>query len=200
MIRKGEAWGSPVAPTGDEPLARTDAELAVLLTPEEGRPPLIRLAGGDLHHSLGGSPVIVPGDEGPAVALPIDAIRVTSPTWNGVAVAHVVVRARAWRGPFAVAMGGTHLGDWNLGPRAHPNDGLIDVTEGALGLRDRLAARRRAPAGAHLPHPALRTKRAATHDIVAAAGRRLVVDGVDRGPATTVHLDVLPDRGTIVLV
>ena len=33
------------------------------------------------------------------------------------------------------------LGDWDLGPRSHPNDGLLDVTDGTLPFGDRWKAR-----------------------------------------------------------
>ena len=131
MIRKGEPWGATVTIRGDEPVATSDAELARLLGPD-----VVVLRGGDLFASLGGRPSPEP------LALPIDAIAVTLGGKAGddgdgstyTAVAHVVARAGGWRGPFAVAMNGTQLGPWNLGPKAHPNDGLIDVKDSDLRI------------------------------------------------------------------
>ena len=53
-------------------------------------------------------------------------------------------------------------GRWDVAPRAHPNDGRVDVVEvaAAMGLRARWQARRRLPTGTHVPHPAIRTGRA----------------------------------------
>jgi diacylglycerol kinase family enzyme len=51
------------------------------------------------------------------------------------------------------------LGDWDLGLKAHPGDGLLDVTDANLPLSDRLRARRRLPLGTHVPHRAISTAR-----------------------------------------
>ncbi len=53
------------------------------------------------------------------------------------------------------------LGDWDLGPRAHPGDARLDVTDGRLPLGDLLKARKRVRTGTHLPHPDLVTTRTA---------------------------------------
>ena len=37
-----------------------------------------------------------------------------------------VARRRGWR-DFAVAMNAQWIGEWNLGPKAHPNDGIVDA-------------------------------------------------------------------------
>lgn len=46
-------------------------------------------------------------------------------------------------------------------PRAHPNDGYVDVLEidEAITMRQRLSAWHRAKTGSHLPHPQLRASR-----------------------------------------
>jgi len=135
VIRKGEVWGRPVDLDGTEPEASSDAEVARLMSRPLDSPVVLR--GGDLYHSLGGrasSPVDL---DGPVMALPIDLVAVRVDGVDRVAAAHVVARRRWWSGEFAVAMNGTHLGEWNLGPKAHPNDGLIDVTTGRLDVRDR---------------------------------------------------------------
>lgn len=194
MIRKGEVWGSPVELDGSEPVASTDRELALLLAVSEP-PALVVLRGGDLYRSLGGQPSPEP------VALPVDLLEVSlgggAATFHGAA--HVVARRRWWQGEFAVGMNGSQLGEWNLGPKAHPNDGLVDVTLGRLDLRDRLAARRRAPLGTHVPHPALTTRRVGEDDWSFEARLPVLVDGVVVGRAAAVRVRVLPDRGSVVL-
>lgn len=193
MIRKGAEWGEPVTPTGREPVAVDDVSLARLLA-DDDPPPLVALVGGDLHRSLGGR-----APERP-MALPIDVLRVTFDDEVRHAVAHVVARGALWQGPFAVGMNATHLGGWNLGPRAHPNDGLVDVTEGRLGWRDRVAARRRAPSGTHVPHPDLRTRRVA-HDVWEFdRPRSIYLDAMPSGRAHRVVIEVLADRSAVVLV
>ncbi len=64
-------------------------------------------------------------------------------------------------GPIVAVMNAEFLGDWDVAPRAHPGDGLLDVVSVAAGmsLADRLRARRRLPAGTHVPHPAITIER-----------------------------------------
>lgn len=84
-----------------------------------------------------------------------------------VFVAHM--EARTGRSRFAgltvIAMNAAFIGGDNLGPRAHPGDGLIDLTMGQLGLWDRLRATRRQRVGTHLPHPDLQERRRRLHDV-----------------------------------
>lgn len=197
MIRKGEVWGRPVDLDGTEPEASSDAEVARLLSRPLDSPVVLR--GGDLYHSLGGrasSPVDL---DGPVMALPIDLVAVRVDGVDRVAAAHVVARRRWWSGEFAVAMNGTHLGEWNLGPKAHPNDGLIDVTTGRLDVRDRWEARRRAHTGTHLPHPALSTSRVTSTVWTFDRLTPVYVDGVAVGSARRVELEVQPDQGSVVV-
>lgn len=192
MIEKGREWGEPVELRGDEPTAHDDAELTRLLTEHPGG--RVLLAGGDLHRSLGGQAPPEPWE------LPIDVLEVDADGVRHVAVAHVVARRPLWAGEFVVAMGGTHLGEWNLGPKAHPNDGLVDVTFGRLGPADRLKARRRAPSGSHLPHPGLRLERRRTWSHAFARPVPLRVDGVPVGRVRNLRITVHPDAGSVVLV
>lgn len=197
MIRKGEPWGSPIDLTGREPVANDDAELARLLADRPGPSTVVVLRGGDLHHSLGGR-------RGGAVvetstALPVDLVEVTFGGETHLAVAHVVARRRGWSGEFAVAMNGTHLGPWNLGPKAHPNDGLVDVTRGRLDLGDRLKARRRAVTGTHVPHPSLTTSRVGRAEWRFDRPVPIRVDGREVGHADLVHIEVRPDCGSVVV-
>jgi hypothetical protein len=197
VIRKGEVWGRTVDLDGTEPEASSDAEVARLLSRPLDSPVVLR--GGDLYHSLGGrasSPVDL---DGPVMALPIDLVAVRVDGVDRVAAAHVVARRRWWSGEFAVAMNGTHLGEWNLGPKAHPNDGLIDVTTGRLDVRDRWEARRRAHTGTHLPHPALSTSRVTSTVWTFDRPTPVYVDGVAVGSARRVELEVQPDRGSVVV-
>ncbi|NLA36798.1 MAG: hypothetical protein GX868_14100 [Actinobacteria bacterium] len=191
MIERGKAWGSPVELSGREPHAADDAALAQILKDRPGE--RVLLTGGDLFTSLGGQPAETPHE------LPIDLLEVNADGSHHVAVSHVVVRRLCWSGPFAVAMNGTHLGGWNLGPKAHPNDGLVDVTYGSLSLADRVKARRRAPAGAHVPHPALTTRRVRTwtHDFARATPLR--VDNVVCGTVVHLEIRVVADAGSVVL-
>lgn len=210
MIEKGKAWGKLVELTGDEPVASSDAELAALLGVERAselaadstRLGPVLLVGGDLHRSLGG--IVGPSGRDPhpgpePIALPIDLVEVNAEGDQLWSVAHVVARRTWWSGEFAVAMNATNLGSWNLGPKAHPNDGLIDVTRGRLSLGDRWKARRRAPSGTHVPHPALRTTRVRSDEWRFDRELTVYVDGVVVCRSATVVLTVHPDSGLVVV-
>ena len=196
MIRKGEPWGAPAELTGAEPVAHDDASLARLLAAAHlaGEPaPVVIVTGGDLRTALGGRPSEQPH------RLPVDLLEVDVAGVVVHGVAHVVFRAPMWHGRFFVGMNGSHLGRWNLGPKAHPNDGLVDITEGSLSPGDRLAARRRAPTGAHLPHPELSVSRVRRAVWQSERPMAVRVDGVAMGRATEVTVTVIPDVGSVIV-
>ncbi len=114
-------------------------------------------------------------------------------------MAHLAAHRPGWRGRFAVAMNAEWLGDLDLGPRSHPGDGLLDITEGQLGLRDRLAARRRARTGSHLPHPGLRTRRSARAELTFPSPVPVFLDGVAIGAASEVMVHLEPDALSVVV-
>lgn len=90
------------------------------------------------------------------------------------------------------------VGDWNIAPRGHPNDGRMEVTRGRLGPRDRRQLSRRLLAGTHLPHPDLATSRPK----MLSSGRgpwRLFVDGVDTGTVDDFEVELFPDAFTAVM-
>ena len=68
-------------------------------------------------------------------------------------------------GPGVVAMNAQWLGSWDVAPRSHPNDGLLDVFDGDLPLGERLKARSRLPTGTHVPHPGIAERRVAAVQI-----------------------------------
>ncbi len=192
-IRKGEAWGHAGPPPDDLIVAADDADLARRAVASPGP---FRVRSGDLLATVGGSDQVRPESQ----FLPIDLgwvqldDRAEQPF-----VAHVVAHRRWWRGDAFVAMNAAWLGDWYLGPRAHPNDDRLDATFGRLGLRDRLEARRRAPSGTHLPHPALTSRRAATLEWEAPSATPVWVDGVRVGTARRLRCRLETDRFALVV-
>ena len=197
-ISKGAQWGRPgvLAPGGQ--LVHSDAEARRILLAHRARAGsetvVLGLLGGDLCRTVGGTGDIGRLTSNEAMHLPIDIVRVriddAEPTWF---VAHLVARGRAWHGPFLVALNAEWLGRWKAGPRAHPNDGLVDLIHGQLGWRDRVRANRRARSGSHLPHPALQNERVAETTFRFARPRRLWLDGEAKGWATKIDLVVEPD-------
>lgn len=209
-IRRGVDWGRPGRLHPGAPVVGSDAELRALVEAARRRPPggeapppEVGLTGGDLWRTLGGGSG---GDDGSCdgrggdgVRVPIDVVRATLDGHDHWFTAHLVAHQWAWRGRFVVAMNAPWLGPWRLGPRAHPGDGLVDVTDGALPLRQRLQARRRAPHGEHLPHPALRTRRVGAWSTTFARPVPVWLDGVRQGRCRALELTVEPDALVVVV-
>jgi hypothetical protein len=190
-VRKGAPWGS----AGDVPEGavevRSDAEAADVLDAarRERRPyPPLALLGGDLCRTLGGRgglTTVATVDLGEAL---VDgAVRLF--------VAHAVVRGPTrWRGPIVAACNAQYVGPFDVAPRAHPGDGLLDVVEvaAAMGVGERWKAWRRLPSGSHVPHPAITVRRTAAVQLDV-AGRRIVLDGRRLPPARTLSVRLEPD-------
>ena len=103
-----------------------------------------------------------------------------------------------WLASTLVAMNGSFLGSANLGPRSHPDDGLIDVTSGRVPLNDYRGLRSRLAVGGHLPHPGLATSRVATLESSFRGAVTIRLDGVRVGRAHEIRCRVLPDSAVIV--
>lgn len=201
-IEPGATWGEPGGLPADGVVVRSDAEARAVV--EDARranrsvPPL-GLLGGDLCRTLGGT-----GDEArlrseQGMRLPVDLGAALVDGRVHWFVAHLIARRSWWRGRLVAVMNAEHLGAWSLGPRAHPGDGLLDISDGDPPFGDRLRARRRLPSGSHLPHPAIRTRRvgAAQFDFSPPLDVRL--DGERVGRASTLSVRVEPGALTVVV-
>ena len=154
----------------------------------------IGVSGGDLYRSVG-----APGERESVMRLPIDALRVTVDGASHLAVAHVVMRRSWWRGGIIVIMNVDHLGEWNVAPRAHPNDGRFDVLEvdRHMTLRARLQALRRLRQGTHLPHPRIATRTGTEATWRFGRPQRLWLDGVRAGSVRQFSVVIEPDACAI---
>ena len=196
-IRRGEQWGEVVErPTGLVE-ARDDAAVAARLAVRDGRPVLV--TGGDLLRTLGGR-----SSDGRVRRYPVDLLRVVlDGTTDVPAVAHVVVRRPGpwgwWRGPLWAACNVGAIGPWDVAPRAHPNDGRLDVVAVAasMSVRERVQARRRLPTGSHLPHPRIAVARGTTVVWRPEPAAVVIVDGAPPRRAAEVAVTVEPDAGVV---
>lgn len=189
-IRPGEEWGRRVSRPAGLRVFSTDAALAAAVAADPAGE--YAVSGGDLHRSLG-SPAV--GERTELQRVTIDLLRVDADGREHVAVAHAVLRRSWWRGRTIAAMNVDHLGGWCVAPRAHPNDGRLDVVEAGPGLsfRDRIKARSRLPHGTHVPHPEIDVS---SRDRVAwtfAEPLGLWLDAVRQGSARRVTVRVEPD-------
>ena len=201
-ISKGQPWGAPGSLPDDGVVVRSDAEARALVEQarkERRPPPPLGLLGGDLCRTLGGGRS---GEDrlrsAQAVTFQVDLGVALLDGRIHLFVAHLVARSRLWRRAF-VAMNAQWLGDWNLGPRAHPGDGLLDVYEATLPLNQVLAVRSRLRHGTHLPHPGIRERRTAAAQVTLERALPVRVDGVAVGSAKNVAVRVEPDALVVVV-
>jgi hypothetical protein len=174
-LQPGHDWGE-IAP---DPIGlvrvQGDRELAAALNSPRSSP--LQVTGGDLARTIGCHRPRHP--ETPWRRVPIDQIAVTTEHGSATAVAHVVIRRSWWRGPVVLICNAEFLGSWDIAPRAHPGDGLIDLIEVAQSMspRARFQAWRRVHTGTHLPHPDLRSRQVESASWEFARPVRVIVDG-----------------------
>jgi hypothetical protein len=196
-----DGWREPGGLPDGAPVVHSDAELRSLV--EHARRtgealPLVGLAGGDLCRTLGGrgEERRLRSDDGARCR--VDVGRANLDGAEHWFVAHLVARRRWWRGRLFVAMNAEWCGDLCLGPRAHPGDGLLDVTRGSLRPADRLRARSRARSGSHLPHPDLGVQRCAATEMHFDRPTGVWLDGEAVGPVRDLAVQV--EEGSLWVV
>ena len=200
-IEKGKPWGAPGPLPDDGVVVRSDAEARSVLEDarRDGRPfPVLGLLGGDLCRTLGGR-----GDEArlrsaSAVTFPVDLGEALVDGVLHLFVAHLVAHDRVWRRSF-VAMNAQWRGPWNLGPRAHPGDALLDTYQATLTLSDIPKVRARLHHGAHLPHPGIRERRARAVQVELERPLAVEVDGAGAGRGRRISVRVEPDALRVVI-
>jgi diacylglycerol kinase family enzyme len=197
-VRKGQGWGEPGTLADDGVVVHSDAEARRIV--ERARrsgepPPPLGLAGGDLARTLGGRGDVARLRSPDAVRLPVDLGAALLDGRLHWFVSHLVARRSWWRGPLLAAMNAEFLGDWDVAPRAHPNDGLLDMVSVAAGMSvtDRIKARRRLPIGGHVPHPAIDQSRRPAFQVEFDRPTRVWLDGERIGMATNLSIRIEPD-------
>ena len=206
-IAKGQPWGERGPFPDDGVVVASDADARSVV--EEARRarravPALGLVGGDLYRTLGGS-----GGEGDGggegrlrslggVRFQVDLGEALLDGRIHFFVAHLVARARFWTRAF-VAMNAQWVGAWNLGPRAHPGDGLLDTYEARLPLTQVLAVRSRVHHGAHLPHPGIEERRVPAIQVDLRRPLGVFLDGSRVGVARHIAVRVEPDALLVVV-
>jgi hypothetical protein len=207
-IKPGQAWGRPVPRPPDLLVVHSDAELARALSLPQGQARPIGVGGGDLARTLG----VTSATADTSASRPtvneylIDLLEVCLDGAETpiVACAHVVARS-PWsgghwlRGRILVVTNAEFIGEWDIAPRGHPNDGRVEVVDvqASMSVRERLAARRRLPAGTHLPHPSIATGSVRTGSWQFERPLEVVVDGRRVGRASTLSIGVRSDAATV---
>ena len=201
-LERGQPWGS-TAPLPDDGIivaSDTEAASAVATARAAGRAvPVLGLVGGDLCRTLGGTGDAARLRTSDAVTLPVDIAEVDVDGDVHVFLAHVIARRSWWRGQVWAAMNAEWLGRWDIAPRAHPGDGLLDTFDASLGLRDRARARRRLETGTHLPHPAIEQHRVPAARVALDEPLDIWVDGRRIGRARSLSVRVTGELVDVVV-
>ncbi len=223
-IEKGKDWGAKGDVPVDTPVVDSDAALAdlfrvnatadgdtslggpglVALLPNNHVPRTPREATNGLAKTLGarGTSGVVLGAE--RTLLPVDLGIVTlNPGTEEqsflVMAASLVAAGTLWSGVTDAVMNAAFLGDWNVAPSGHPNDGRFDVIRAEMGISDRIKARQRLPTGSHLPHPDISIRRLKTVEFRPAASAKVWIDGRAYGTVEHIHIAVVPDAVTLAI-
>ena len=193
-VARGRPWGAQVPRPDHIAVARSDAELASFVALD--RQAAVGVAGGDVFAALGS-----PAARGAtARRLPMDLLHLRLDDLEVVAVAHVVVRHRWWRGGVTAVMNVGRLGRWDVAPAGHPNDGRVEVidVDRSMSLRTRLQVRRRLTTGAHVPHPQIQISHRTDGALRFDRRRGVWVDGVRRGTVGVLSYRVEPDAYALI--
>lgn len=217
-IEKGRDWGSRGELPDEAPIVSSDRELAELFTiTRDGA--MVSLAGpdyvgvcpNDIVTNLPGTPTTdlartvsaraAPSElrDGERTQLPVDLTVVTVDGTDHVMASSLVIRRPFWLGAVDAAMNASFLGDWNVTPSGHPNDGRLDVIRAELSASDRWKARSRLASGTHVPHPDIAIRRLKTHEFQPDSRATVRIDGVEIGHAHEVGFIVVADAVTIVI-
>ncbi|MGH2685038.1 MAG: diacylglycerol/lipid kinase family protein [Actinomycetota bacterium] len=199
-IKKGEPWGRPGPVPSDAVVVRSDGDARAVVDEArragEAPPPLV-LLGGDLCRTLGGRGEI---RDGQTHHFPVDIGAALVDGRLHWFVSHLVAMRSWWRGQVVMAMNVQWRGDWNVGHRAHPNDGMLDVYDfGGLSAIDRWQARRRLPSGSHVPHPGIGYQRTAATQLHLRPPLPVFLDGEPIGRARNLSLRVEDDALTVIV-
>ena len=128
-----------------------------------------------------------------AIVLPMDLGSVLVDGRHHWFAAHLVARRSWWRGRVVAVMNAQWLGSWDVAPRSHPNDGLLDVFDVSMSVGDRLKARSRLPLGTHVPHPDIAQQRVSSLQVELGRPTPIRLDGELVGKASALSLRIEPD-------
>jgi hypothetical protein len=201
-VERGAPWGAAGRLPPDGMIVSSDAAARTVVEEHRrrGAPlPTLGLVGGDLCRTLGGRGDVDRLRSPDATTFMVDIGSVLVDGHLHWFVAHLIARRSWWRGRIVAVMNAQWMGRWDLGPRAHPGDGLLDITDADLSIADRVKARKRLPAGNHIPHPDIEVRRvAAWHDSLSPP-LDIWLDGTRLGRAANLSVRIEPDALTVVV-
>jgi hypothetical protein len=206
-IEKGKEWGRRISRPHEVVTATSDFDLAQKWSLHSHG--IFRLTGGDVFTALG-CPVW--DDEADEVQLlSIDVLQIMfgaeeqlADTTQHISYAFSSIEIGSWmsRGRYVCISNAGFVSKSNIAPRAHPNDGEMDVVtvSDEMEWKQRIQAWRRSRLGHHVPHPHIAMERG-TEMVIARVNNREVlrVDGKSIGNWRRCVVRVIPDACHIVV-
>lgn len=201
-VGKNTGWGAPGSLPAGSPIIDQDREARRIVEAarRSAQPvPLMGLRRGDLARTVGAPPDGSRLRSADAMVLPMDLGVADLDGERHHFVAHLVIRRSWWRGRIIAVMNAQWIGRWDVAPKSHPNDGILDVFDSDLSLDDRLKARSRLVTGTHVPHPGIRQRRTDTIEFDLGFPTPVWLDGEKVACARTVSVAIEPDAWAVVV-
>jgi len=207
-IRKGVNWGLQIARPVDLVTCQDDAQASMLITNNLLKSlelPTIAIRNSNLARVLGiDGAKFAPDTTTNVFSTLFDLIRVDCLTVKCTAVTvfglgYALLRNSWWHGEIVAVLNESFIGDWDCAPRAHPNDGKLDVVIVSSGMKpsQRLRASRRARSGTHIPHPNITITQQTYFEAAIGTPKMLVVDGRQISAVKACEFTVIPDAVTL---
>ena len=197
MIEKGKQWGEASVVPRDVIITDSDAQLAT-----SSRAAIYAVRGGDLFRTLG-EPAVLHVDT-PCLMVHVDALQcamTTAGTSREVLAVSSIVFGTWWRGAWTAITNAEWMGNMNIAPRSHPNDGRCELLEfsSTMPIRQRVLARKKMNTGTHIPHPHITTRSARSFSFDFPSTIDIRIDGIKYSDVSQLSVNVLPDYWRIVL-
>lgn len=207
-IKHGESWGERRVPPGDLDCVESDAPAAALI--DSGMHQFL-LTGGDMWRTIGGGSFTPAISDDERTVVTVDSLKVSFHR-GGIREQRTVFSHAIFESPSlrqhrgfgsklrrrvadrTFVMNSQFIGDWDIAPRSHPNDGRFEVliVRATMPWRQRRQFRQRVLTGTHIPHPLIETR--SVSDSWSAIGTgHLVLDGVFIGKVENLTVNMRPD-------
>lgn len=204
-IRKGTNWGQQIARPVDLVTCQDDIAASILITSNLlnlQKLPQIAIRNSNLARALG-----IDGATDTSTKIfstlfdliRVDCLTVKSTSVTVFGLGYALLRNSWWHGEIVAVLNESFIGNWDCAPRAHPNDGKLDVVIVSSGMKlfQRLLASRRVRSGTHIPHPDITTSQQTYFEAAFGTPKMLVVDGRQISAVKACKFTVIPDAVTL---
>ena len=110
-------------------------------------------------------------------------------------IGRAFISEKLFFGRTIAVLNSSFVGNRDWAPKAHPNDGKLDLVEldGSMNVRQRLTALKLMKSGSHLPHPKIRYNQLSEYEYATDRSASLSIEGVRIGSIRNCFFRVLPD-------